>query len=68
MLNKLITTYPKFITSKWGFDNKEVESEIFLELLNRFNQLFLVKKIKITAGHQSFINKNYKHIEIIIII
>lgn len=45
LLNKLITTYPKFITKKWKIDNKEVVSEIFLEILNRFNQIFFIKKL-----------------------
>ena len=45
LLNKLITTYPKFITKKWKIDNKEVVSEIFLEILSRFNQIFFIKKL-----------------------
>jgi glycosyltransferase involved in cell wall biosynthesis len=41
ILNKLITTYPKFFTKKWGIPNSLVKSNFLLELLNRFNQFFL---------------------------
>ena len=41
MLNKLITTYPKFLTKKFGINNNAVVSELSLELLNRVRQKFL---------------------------
>ena len=41
MLNKLITTYPKFLTKKFGINNDAVVSEPSLELFNRVRQKFL---------------------------
>jgi glycosyltransferase involved in cell wall biosynthesis len=36
VLNRLITTYPKAITARWGVDKSLIKSEIFLELLRRY--------------------------------
>jgi len=36
VLNKLITTYPKNITKRWGISLKHIESEVFLEILRRY--------------------------------
>ena len=36
VLNKLITTYPKFKVREWGLENKEIVSELWLEVLNRY--------------------------------
>ncbi len=36
VLNKLITTYPKSITKRWGIGLKHIVSEVFLEILNRY--------------------------------
>jgi len=38
LLNKLITTYPKFKVNEWGIENDKIVSEIPLEILNRLNQ------------------------------
>ncbi|MBD1152592.1 glycosyltransferase family 4 protein [Pelagibacterales bacterium SAG-MED22] len=38
ILNKLITTYPKFKVEEWGIDANKVVSELPLEILNRLNQ------------------------------
>ena len=37
MLNKLITTYPKFKVEEWGIDANKVVSEVPLEIFNRLN-------------------------------
>ena len=47
ILNRLITTYPKYITKKWNIPNAFVVSNLFLELLNRFNQFNFIKNIEI---------------------
>lgn len=36
LLNKLITTYPKFFTKKWDIPEEKIVSELHLELLNRY--------------------------------
>lgn len=36
VLNKLITTYPKFFTRKWDIPSEKIASELHLELLNRY--------------------------------
>jgi len=38
VLNKLITTYPKFFTIKWDIPSKKIISELHLELLNRYKR------------------------------
>jgi len=47
ILNRLITTYPKYITKKWNIPNSFVVSNLFLELLNRLNQFNFLKNIEI---------------------
>lgn len=37
ILNKLITTYPKFISVRWGIHKKNLESELSLEFLRRYS-------------------------------
>ena len=36
VLNKLITTYPKFFAKKWDIPSEKIVSELHLELLNRY--------------------------------
>jgi glycosyltransferase involved in cell wall biosynthesis len=36
ILNKLISTYPKVITKRWGIESKNIVGELCLELLNRY--------------------------------
>ncbi len=36
VLNKLITTYPKFKVKEWGLIDNEIVSELWLEVLNRY--------------------------------
>ena len=36
VLNKLITTYPKFIANRWGIIKSKIISEVFLEFLQRY--------------------------------
>ncbi len=36
ILNKLITTYPRYIVQKWGIEKGNIISEIHLEILNRY--------------------------------
>jgi len=44
ILNKLITTYPKFKAREWGLKNDRIVSELFLEILNRHrNKIPLIK-------------------------
>ncbi len=38
VLNKLITTYPKFKVKEWELNDNEIVSEIYLELLNRYRK------------------------------
>lgn len=38
VLNKLITTYPKFKVREWGLVNNEIISELWLELLKRYRK------------------------------
>lgn len=56
ILNKLITTYPKVIVSKWEIKKEKVISEIFLELLRRYKQ-----KIPFISNSylNTFIQKNH---------
>jgi glycosyltransferase involved in cell wall biosynthesis len=59
VLNKLITTYPKFIATRWGIPNEYVVSNFLLELLNRFNQLNFLKKINFYSNYlHRFIMRN----------
>ena len=37
ILNKLITTYPKFKVEEWGIDANKIVSEVPLEILSRLN-------------------------------
>ena len=68
VLNKLITTYPKFIVTRWGIPSQYVVSNFLLELLNRFNQLNFLKKLnfysnilmKLNGNQCSYFNKNKK--------
>ncbi|NOQ29833.1 MAG: glycosyltransferase [Helicobacteraceae bacterium] len=36
VLNKLISTYPKFLTKKWGIQSENIVGELLLELFNRY--------------------------------
>ena len=36
LLNKLITTYPKSIVSKWHIKKELIKDEIFLEIFRRY--------------------------------
>jgi len=36
VLNKLVTTYPKFKVREWELENSEIISELWLEILNRY--------------------------------
>ncbi|MEP2650899.1 MAG: glycosyltransferase family 4 protein [Paraglaciecola sp.] len=38
ILNRLITTYPKFIAKKWGLAKNKIVSEQLLELTNRYRK------------------------------
>jgi glycosyltransferase involved in cell wall biosynthesis len=38
VLNKIITTYPKFFTKKWNIPSEKIVSELHLELLNRYKK------------------------------
>lgn len=59
ILNKLITTYPKFITSKWGIEKTNVISEVYLELINRYkNKTHLVSKVYLNSLIQKKHAKN----------
>ena len=61
VLNKLITTYPKFFTKKFGINNNAVVNELSLELLNRLQQKFISKipLINNNINFGYFINKNH---------
>ena len=54
VLNKLITTYPKFKVKEWGLNNNEIVSELFLEVLRRYNKI-PIEKYKL----EYFINKQH---------
>jgi glycosyltransferase involved in cell wall biosynthesis len=51
ILNLLNTTYPKFITKRWGIEKSKIRSNYFLEFLNRYvykyAPTFLKSKINI---------------------
>lgn len=54
LLYKLITTYPKFITTRWGIDKDKIKSKEFLDFLGRSkNKIPLLKNENIN----SFIQK-----------
>lgn len=38
ILNKLITTYPKFITQRWGIRKELIISEVLLEVIRRYGK------------------------------
>ena len=38
VLNKLITSYPKFKVKEWGLEDSEIVSELYLEILNRYRK------------------------------
>ncbi len=38
LLQKLITTYPKFIVKRWGIEEGHVISEVFLEFIRRYER------------------------------
>ena len=40
VLNKIITTYPKFKVNEWGISNDKIISKIIFELLNRASNKF----------------------------
>ena len=44
-LNKLITTYPKFITKRWKIKTKNIVSFFSLEILNRVNSKLKIQFI-----------------------
>ena len=53
VLNKLISTYPKFKVKEWGLNKDKIISEFYFEILSRFaNKIPVVKKNIIT----NFIN------------
>lgn len=56
VLNKLITTYPKFITNRWGIKKSKIISEVFLEFLRRYkNKIPFVSNEKLN----NFIQKQH---------
>ncbi len=56
VLNKLITTYPKFITNRWGIKKSKIISEVFLEFLRRYkNKIPFVSNEKLNI----FIQKQH---------
>ncbi len=56
VLNKLITTYPKFITNRWGIKKSKIISEVFLEFLRRYkNKIPFISSIKLN----NFIQKQH---------
>lgn len=58
VLNKLITTYPKFKANEWGIESKKVISEFQLEILNRINQKLNIKSDRLTNYLKSLHAKN----------
>jgi len=68
VLNKLITTYPKFKVKEWGLDSNEIVSELYLEIINRYknripfisddriNELVKIKHAKNSAKYVSEAN------------
>jgi glycosyltransferase involved in cell wall biosynthesis len=45
LLNKLITTYPKFKVKEWEIESDKIVSEIFLEILRRYgNRISYISK------------------------
>ncbi|WP_339386214.1 glycosyltransferase family 4 protein [Vibrio caribbeanicus] len=38
LLNRLVTTYPKFKAAEWGIDKNLIVSELSLEILNRYRK------------------------------
>lgn len=59
ILNKLITTYPKSIVSKWQIKKEFVKDEIFLELIRRYqNKIPLIPKFYLNSFIQNKHAKN----------
>ncbi|NOQ14160.1 MAG: glycosyltransferase [Methyloprofundus sp.] len=56
LLNKLITTYPKFKVKEWEIDKNDIVSELPLEILNRYR-----KKLPLLSNNSinSFVNKQH---------
>ena len=50
-LNKLITTYPKLITQRWGINKKNIISEIGLEIIRRYGH-----RLPLISGHRPAID------------
>jgi glycosyltransferase involved in cell wall biosynthesis len=46
MLNLLNTTYPKFITKRWGIEKSKIRSNYFLEFLNRYVSKYATNFLK----------------------
>ena len=57
VLNKIITTYPKRITQKWGIEKSKIKSNLILELLLRFVKPKLNKKYKDWLNNIIMINQ-----------
>jgi glycosyltransferase involved in cell wall biosynthesis len=70
-LGKLISTYPKYITKKWGIKSNKIVGELILELLNRYRSkvpFFSDEKISlfIKKMHQSHVSRYIKNNDIFI--
>ncbi|KQC99351.1 glycosyltransferase family 4 protein [Acinetobacter soli] len=61
MLFKLNTTYPYFIAKKWNLNKSKVDSNIFIEFVNRYGEKLIGGKLKrkIVYIAQSLSNKKY---------
>jgi len=38
LLNKIITTYPKYKVKQWGMNDEQIVSEVLLEIMNRYRR------------------------------
>lgn len=54
ILNKLITTYPSFKVKEWGLKDKQIVTEVILELLNRYRKKIPLINDKVI---NNFVNK-----------
>ena len=70
-LGKLISTYPKYITKKWGIKSNKIVGELILELINRYrSKVPFISDEKISLFikkmHQSHVSRYIKNNDIFI--
>jgi len=65
VLNKLITTYPKFKVKKWDLKDKDIETELLLEVLRRYSQKIplIDNELLVNFGKKIHAKNNIKYLK-----